>query len=105
MEANKRKPPAVPVGLQGREQALAVEAASDFGPSIRDVFTAITAVSRTMVVREEIKADVAETLMPVYARLDAFDEGIPKLGAQTSNLNERVSKVESSVVSFNSRML
>ena len=97
MEASIPKPPTIPMGLEGREQALAVEAASDFGPSIRHVFTAIPAISRTMVVREEIKADVAETLMSVYARLDTFDEGIAKLGAQTSNLNERVSKVESSV--------
>ena len=73
--------PAIPVGVECREQALAFEAASEFEPSIRDVLTAIAAMSRTMVVREEIKADVAEISMPVYVRLDAFAECVAKLRA------------------------
>ena len=60
LEASMPKPPAIPSGVEGREHSLAVEAAAEFEPSIRDVFTAITAMSSTMLVRDEIKADVAK---------------------------------------------
>ena len=83
---------------------MAVEAVAEFEPSIRDVFTAIAAMSRTMVVRDEIKADVAETLLPIYTRLDSFDAGIAKLGDQTRNLNARVVRLESDAAQEADRM-
>ena len=104
LEASIPKPPAFPSGLEGREHSLAVEAVAEFEPSIRDVFTAITAMSRTMVVRDEIKADVAETLLPIYARLDSFDAGIAKLEDQTRNLNARVVRLESDAAQEGDRM-
>ena len=104
LEASIPKPPAILSGLEGREHSLAVEAAAEFEPSIRDVFTAITAMSRTIVVRGEIKADITETLLPIYARLDSFDAGIAKLGDQTRNLNARVVRLESDAAQEGDRM-
>ena len=52
-------------------------------------------MSRALGVRDEIKADVVETSLPIYARLDLFDAGIAKLGKQTNIVNARVVRLES----------
>ena len=47
-------------------------------------------MSKNIVVRDDIKAEVAEALQPVAKRLLDVEEGIVKLGPQSSNLHMRV---------------
>ena len=59
LAASLPQPPIVPQDLIGRERELAEEAARDYEPTSRDIMAAISMLSRSMVVREEIRADIS----------------------------------------------
>ena len=56
------QPPIVDPSLTGRERDIALEAKLDFEPTIKHVFLAISAMSKNIVVRDDIRAEIAEAL-------------------------------------------
>ena len=62
LAANLPRPLAVSTELVGRECELAGEAARDYEPTGRDIMAAIKTLSRSMVVRKEIRATIAEAI-------------------------------------------
>ena len=90
--------------LTGRERDVALEAERDFEPTIKDLSLAISAMSKNIVVRDDIRAEVAEALQPVTERLLDVEEGMSKLGAQSSNLHMREAAIESGAAAANKRV-
>ena len=88
------EPPAVPFGLEGRELALAEDAAHSYEPSGRDIMNALGQIARNMVVKDELRAEITEALLPVYANIDAIRANSDRALAETKNLNERISALE-----------
>ena len=86
MSSNLPRPPIVDASLTGRERDIALEAERDCAANNKDVFLAISAMSKNIVVRDDIKAEVAEALQPVAERLVDVEEGMTKLETRTSNL-------------------
>ena len=87
MASNLQRPPAVDANLMGRERDIAFEAEREFEPTIKDAFLAISAMTKQIVVRYGIKAEVAEALQLVAERLLDVEESVAKLRAQSNNLN------------------
>ena len=96
LESQLPRPPTVSSELVGREKELAEEAAREYEPTGRDIMAAITTMSRSMVVREEIKADIAEAVLPLDERMEHMEATLATVQAQTANLNERLVRAESS---------
>ena len=96
LEAQLPRLPAVSSELVGRERELAEEAAREYEPTGRDIMAAITTMSRSMVVREEIKADIAEAVLPLNERMGHMEATLTTVHAQTANLNDRLVRAESS---------
>ena len=96
LEAQLPRLPAVSSELVGRERELAEEAAREYEPTGRDIMAAITTMSRSMVVREEIKADIAEAVLPLNERMGHMEATLTTVQAQTANLNERLVRAETS---------
>ena len=69
LAANLPRPPIVSTELVGRERELAEDLAGDYEPTSRDIMAAISMLSRSMVVREEIRAGTAESIDPLKHRL------------------------------------
>ena len=65
LTSNLLQRPAVDASLTGRERDIGLEAERDLEPTIKDVFLAISVMSKSIVVRADIKAEVPETLQPV----------------------------------------
>ena len=76
--------------MTGRERDIALEADRDFEPTIKDVFIAISTMSKSIIVRNEIKAEIAEALQLVSKRLGDLEQLASRASAETKNLNERV---------------
>ena len=80
--------------LVGRERELAEEAARDYEPTGRDIVAAISTLSRSMVVREEMRADIAEAIYPLKHKTASFENHLATVQQQTTNLNTRLVSIE-----------
>ncbi len=101
LEDSLPKPPAVNVELEGRERDLAEEAARDFEPSNRDILNAIKAMRENMIVRDDVRADIAEAMQPVHERLDQVEIKSSQALDETKALHERlVTQEKASVMEF-----
>ena len=87
LEAALPKLPLVPCDLEGRELALAEEAALAYEPTGRDIMQVLGQIAKNMVVKDDLRAEITEALQPVYTNITA-------LGAKTDNLNARLSVIE-----------
>ena len=104
MASKMQRPPAV-ANLMGRERDTAFEAEREFEPTIKDAFLAISAMTKQIVVRDGIKAEVAEALQLVAERLLDVEESVAKLRAQSNNLHTRVAAVEPGTATIHDRVL
>ena len=57
--------PVVPSGLEGRELALAEDAAHSYEPSGRDIMHVLGKIAKNIVVNEDLRAEITEALLPV----------------------------------------
>ena len=88
------EPPVVPAGLEGRELALAEDAAHSFEPSGRDIMHALGQIARNMFVKDDLRAEMTEALLPVYANIEAVNAKSDRALAETKNLNARMPAIE-----------
>ena len=51
-------------------------------------------IAKNMVVKDDLRAEVTEALLPVYAKLDAIDAKSERALEETKNLNVRMSAIE-----------
>ena len=63
------RPPAVSPDLIGQEKEIAEEAGREYAPTGRDIMAAIVTLSRSMLVRKDIKADIAEAVLQLNERM------------------------------------
>ena len=95
LDANLPQPPTISPDLIGRERELAEEAAAmEYQPTSRDIMAAISTLSRSMVVREEIRADIAEAIEPLKDCIGHIESTLDTVQKQTGNLNSRLLVVE-----------
>ncbi len=92
------KPPVVGDELKGQERDLAVEAARGFEPSNADIMSAIGAMMKNMVVRDDIRADVAEALAPLQKSIDHIDAKSTQALDETKNLHQRTVTLETGAI-------
>ena len=78
------QPTIADASLTVHERDIALEAERDFEPTIKRVFLAISAMSKSTVVRDDIKAEVAEALQPVSERLGDLEELAARASAETT---------------------
>ena len=71
--SNLPQPPVVDPSLTGRERDIALEADSHFELALKGVFFTISVMSKNMIVRDDIKAEMANALQPVVDRLVGQD--------------------------------
>ena len=71
------------------EKKLAQEIACEYEPTGRDILVVITTISRSMVIQEEIKADIAEAVLPRSECIVQMKATLVNVQAQTANLNKR----------------
>ena len=89
LEASVPRAPVIPSGIDGRKQSLAEEVARDYEPSGRDIMNVLGQIAKNMVVKDDLRAEITEALVPVYAHLQAVDAKSEKALQQSMNLNER----------------
>ena len=92
--ASLPQPPIVPQDFVGRERELAEEAARDYEPTSRDIMAAFSTLSRSMVVRKEIRADIAEAIELLKRRLANMESNLVTVQQHISNLNTRLVAIE-----------
>ena len=51
-------------------------------------------IAKNMVVKHDLRAEVTEALLPVYAKLDAIDAKSERALDETKNLNARLTAIE-----------
>ena len=54
---------------------------------------------KNIVVKDDLRAEVSEALLPVYAKFDAIEAKSERALSETKNLNERLSMIERSSIS------
>ena len=118
LEAALPKAPTVSCGLEGRELSLAEEAAASYEPTGRDIMHALSQIAKTMVVKEDLHAEMTEALQPISQRLDTVEDQVATARFETKALNERfaeqaaksandtdrVAKLESEVAQLKARL-
>ena len=105
LDANLPQPPALAPGLVGRERELAEEAASfEYQPTSPAIMAAISTLSRSMVVREEIRADIAEAIDPINDRIGHMESSLETVQKHTANLNSCFLVVETDTGKHASRV-
>ena len=70
LDASMPRPPIVSCALEGRELALAEEAALAYEPTGRDIMTVLGNIANNMVVKDDLRVEMTEALHPVYAHLE-----------------------------------
>ena len=94
LEAAVPKPPSVPCGLDGRDLELAEEEAQAYEPTGRDIMNVLGQIAKNMVVKDDLRAEVTEALLPVYANLDSINAKSERALDETKVLNERLTAIE-----------
>ena len=85
LKSNLPQLPAVDASLTGRERDIALEAERYFEPTIEDGFITISAMCKNIVVRDDIKAEVAEALQPVSERFGDLQQLASRAIGETTN--------------------
>ena len=71
------KPLEIDANLTGRERDIAFEAERQFEPTTRYVFPTNSAMTKSIVIRDDIKAEIANTLQVVINRLVKSKTALP----------------------------
>lgn len=88
------RPPDVDDSLVGEARDAAEKASADFQPSNKDLMTALSAILKNMVVKDDVRAEVTEAMVPVKKELREVSDRTDLALSQTHNLHSRLVTVE-----------
>ena len=83
---------------------MAEEAARDYEPSGRDIMNVLGQIAKNMVVKDDLRAEITEALVPVYAHLQVVAAKSERALQQSMNLNERLVAIESKSLADSDRV-
>ena len=90
LEASTPKPPIVPTDLEGRELALAENAAQSYEPSGHEILNVLGHIAKNILAKEDLRVEITEALHSITHRLDVVEDQVATARHETKALNERL---------------
>ena len=104
LDASMPRPPIVSCDIDGRELALAEEAALTYEPTGRDIMHVLGNIANNMVVKDDLRVEITEALHPVHAHMDSINAKSERALDETRVLNERLALIERDKLSDGDRV-
>ena len=104
LDASMPRPPVVSCALEGRELALAEEAALAYEPTGRDIMKVLGNIANNMVVKDDLRVEITEALHPVHAHMESINAKSERALDETRVLNERLALIERDKLSEGDRV-